>query len=197
MSHSAWPLLFKNNGRFGVRLCAYWFRASGETLQTRFCSLGCRTDYRVMLLDIWEFFEVFCVLRVQLSLFLEQWSHIFARGRRQKTGLSSLPSLWIFLSVIFLALSLSLSDPLLNQAKLCVTPYCLYVTPVFSKHRLSSKSITETPRTSVRSYLWIESSQEFGPFFVLTLSLLALDQIQTVKAKLCLSRQKTKGLGKD
>lgn len=57
------------------------------------------------------------------------------------------------------------------------------MTPIFSKHRLSSKSIAETPRKSVRGYLWIELSQEFRPLFVLTLLLLAFDQIQTGKGK--------------
>ena len=114
------------------------------------------------------------------------------------------PSLSIFLSLICLSQSLlltlsdslSLFDPLLNQPKLCLTPCCLYVTPIFSKHRLSSKSIIETPIKSVRGYLGIELSQESGPVFTLTLSLLVFDQIQAGKAKLCLSRQKTKRIGK-
>lgn len=144
---------------------------------------------------------MFCAFRVELSVSLEQCVHVFALGWRQKKSSLSISS---YLSVAHLSQSLLLtlsgslflSDPLLNQPKLCLTPCCLYVTPIFSKHRLSSKSIIETPRKSVRGYLWIELSQEFGPVFILTLSLLVFDQIQTGKAKLCLSRQKTKRIGK-
>ena len=123
-------------------------------------------------------------------------------GRRWEKPSTSSLAVCPYLSVVSICPSRSLltlwllSNPLLNQPKLSLAPHCLYVTPISSKHRQSSKSVTGTPRKSVCGYLWIELSQEFGPVFVLTVPLLVFDQIHTGKAKLCVSRQKTKRIGK-
>lgn len=101
---------------------------------------------------------MFCAFRVELSLSLEQCVCIFALGWRQKKSPlhSSVSSVAHLSQSLLLTLSgsLSLSGPLLNQPKLCLTPFWLYVTTIFSKHRLSSKSIIGTPRKSVRGYLY-------------------------------------------
>lgn len=145
---------------------------------------------------IWGFYAMFCVLRAQMSVSLEQHFHITTWEGDETNLVQALSlSVCIFLCCPYVHPSLSclwlpFSDPLLNQPKLSLAPRVFYVTPVFSKRRQSSEFITETPQMSARACLWIKASQESVPIFVLTLSSLMFDQIQTGKAKLCVSRRK-------
>ena len=122
---------------------------------------------------IWGFYEMFCVLRAQMSVSLEQCFHITTWEGDERNLVQALSlSVCIFVCCPYVHLNLSclwlpLSDPLLNQPKLSLALCVFCETPVFSKHRPSSEFVTETPQMCARACLWIKASQELAPIFVL------------------------------
>ena len=138
---------------------------------------------------------MFCVLRAQMSVSLEQCFHITTWEGDERNLLQALSlSVCIFVCCPYVHLNLSclwlpLSDPLLNQPKLSLAPCVLCVTPVFSKPRQSSVCCRNT--SNVCTCLSLNQGEPGTcTHFCFTVSLLMFDQLQTGKAKLCVARRK-------